>query len=173
MSARLNRSIDKAAVNKVLKEDSPDQRGLKADEMLAISEITGHPLPGITLVPELTWVSAGKLVDSSTQTPLQDVKLLAFPDLGPGDFFALRVEGDSMDRVSPSGSVIVVNREDKQLLPGKPYVFWSRGATYKLWRPNPARLEPYSTNPAHQAIFLMPDDEPHVVGRVRRTALDL
>lgn len=127
-------------------------------------------------IPLLDKVAAGKLKSPSSQIPIEDVPLLAFADLGRGDFFALSVEGDSMDRISPDGSTIVVNKADRTLISGKPYVFSIRGeATYKIWRPDPPRLEPNSTNPANQAIFLRPKQDPEnlVVGRVKRTVLDL
>jgi SOS-response transcriptional repressor LexA len=126
-------------------------------------------------VPLLSWVSAGKLNDAESQIPVEDVPLLAFADLGRGEFFALRVEGDSMDRVSPNGSVIVVDRAGRDLVAGKPYVFWHRteGATYKLWQPDPPRLEPYSWNAANRAIFIKRKGDYDVIGRVRRTVLDL
>lgn len=128
----------------------------------------------IVSVPVVSWVSAGKLADPGTQIPVEDVPLLAFADLGRGDYFALKVEGDSMDRLSPEGSVIVVNRRERELIPGKAFVFSVRGdTTYKLWRAEPDRLEPYSTNPANQAIFIKRQRDMQVIGRVRRTVLDL
>ncbi len=128
----------------------------------------------VTTVPLVSWVSAGRLADASSQLPVEDVPLLAFSDLGPGDYFALRVQGDSMDRYSPDGSVIVVDRDQRSLQAGKPYVFAVRGeATYKLWRPKPPRLEPYSTNPSNSTIFIDQQNELEIVGRVRRTLLDL
>lgn len=128
----------------------------------------------ITAIPLLSWVSAGELVDASSQIPVEDVPLLAFADLGRGDFFALRVAGDSMDRLSPDGSVIVVDRSDRTLVGDKPYVFAMRGeATYKLWQPEPPHLAPFSTNPAHRPIFLKRKNEFEVVGRVKRSVLDL
>jgi len=79
-----------------------------------------------------------------------------------------------MDRWSPPGSIIIVNRVDKDLVTGKSYVFSIRGeTTYKRWQPEPPRLEPYSTNPAHQAIFLKRKNDLDVIGRVWRTVLDL
>jgi SOS-response transcriptional repressor LexA len=128
----------------------------------------------LSRVPLLDWVSAGRLVEPRSQIPVEDVPLLAFADLGRGDFFALRVGGDSMDRVSPDGSVIVVNRADKTPVAGKPYVFSYRGeATYKLWHAEPPYLAPFSTNPAHQPIFVKNKRSLEIVGRVRRTLLDL
>lgn len=126
-------------------------------------------------VPLLSWVSAGKLASAESQIPVEDVPLLAFADLGRGEFFALKVEGDSMDRVSPDGSVIVVNRAERDPLPGKPYVFFHRteGTTYKLWHAEPDYLQPHSWNGAHQPIFIKRKKDLEVVGRVRRTLLDL
>jgi len=133
-----------------------------------------RPLATVVMVPLISWVGAGRLVDSATQTPASEARAIPFGDLGPGDFFALAVKGDSMDRISPEGSIIVVNRRDKQLLPGKAYVFAIRGeTTFKLWQPKPPRLEPFSTNPAHEAKFLDTRRGIFVVGRVRRTLLDL
>lgn len=45
--------------------------------------------------------------------------------------------------------------------------------TYKRWQPDPARLEPYSTNPDHQAVFIKHHKHFDVLGRVKRTVLDL
>lgn len=128
----------------------------------------------VTSVPLVSWVSAGQLIDTSSQIPDEEARLLRFTDLGQGDFIALEVQGDSMDRISPEGSVILVNRTDKALVPGRAYVFSQRGeATYKLWQPKPDRLEPFSTNPTHKIIFPPSKRGLFVVGRVRRTILDL
>lgn len=130
----------------------------------------------VTHVPLLDSVAAGKLRTPSSQIPFEDVPLLAFADLGRGEWFALKVEGDSMDRLSPESSVIIVNRSERNLVAGKPYVFSVRGeTTYKIWRPEPARLAPFSTNPMHEPVFVKSrkDAEGMVVGRVKRTVLDL
>jgi SOS-response transcriptional repressor LexA len=123
-------------------------------------------------VPVISWVSAGKLAEASTPIPDDDARMIGFSDLGRGDFFALQVQGDSMDRISPESSIIIVNRRDRRLVVGKAYVFSIRGeATYKVWRTDPRRLEPFSTNPTNQAHYKL--DGLEVVGRVRRTVLDL
>lgn len=131
---------------------------------------------GVQPVPLLDKVSAGKLKSPSSQIPVEDVPLLAFADLGRGDFFALTVEGDSMDRISPDGSVIVVNQAERTLVSGKPYVFTDRGkAAFKVWRPDPPRFAPFSTNPTHEPTYVKSKSEAEklVVGRVKRTVLDL
>jgi len=127
-----------------------------------------------SLIPVITWISAGSLADSKTDIPIQDAPKIAVADLGSGEFFALRVEGTSMDRISPDKSLIIVNRAQKALQDGKPYVFAVRGeVTYKLWRPSPPRLQPYSTDPANEPIFLDKQQNMYVIGRVRRSILDL
>lgn len=137
--------------------------------------LSDRPGSKVNLVPLIDSVTAGKLKLPSSQIPLDDVPLLAFADLGRGDFFALRVEGDSMDRYSPEGSIIVVNKADRTLVGGKCYVFSLRGhTTFKMWQSGePAHLAPYSTNPANKPIFFKKRSEIEVIGRVKRTVLDL
>lgn len=130
--------------------------------------------PSLLEVPLLEWVSAGRLAAPASQIPIEDVPLLAFTDLGRGDFFALRVDGDSMNRVSPDGSIIVVNKADRTLVPDKCYVFSVKGeVTYKLWNAEPVYLAPFSTNESNKPIFIKQKRDLEVIGRVRRTILDL
>lgn len=123
-------------------------------------------------VPILTWVSAGAMArDDAQQEPIGEIDA---SDLDPkGQWIALRVQGDSMDRISPPGSVIFVNLRDKRLVTNACYIITNGDgeATYKRFRANPPRFEPVSTNPAHEPIF--PDGEPAVIGRVRRSFIDM
>ncbi len=170
-----------------------ENRQITVDELSGLASFFGEPPPGMILkqsempaqkthrsavihVPLLDRVSAGKLRHPTSQIPIEDVPLLAFADLGRGEWFALTVDGDSMDRFSPDGSTIVVNKSDRNLISGKPYIFSVRGeTTYKIWRPDPARLAPWSTNPTHEPIFVKSrrEAEAMVIGRVKRTVLDL
>lgn len=175
LTKELRRSVDRAAVNKMLKEGG---RGLKADEMLAIEAITGLPIPSpavATKVPLVDWVSAGQLAEPKSQIPVEDVPLLAFADLGAGDFFALKVAGTSMNRISPEGSIIIVNRADRTLVNGKCYVFALRGeTTYKVWQKgDPSYLAPNSTDEIHKPMFVKKMRDLEVIGRVKRSVLDL
>lgn len=133
------------------------------------------PAPKIALVPLLDSVTAGRLASPASQIPVEKVPLLAFADLGRGEFFALRVEGDSMDRYSPEGSIIVVRKDDRTLLNGKCYVFSIRGqTTYKTWQGGDTpHLAPYSTNPSNKPVFFKRKSDLEVIGRVKRTLLDL
>ncbi len=148
-----------------------------------VAELLGPPsrrtpqaatTPRMTLVPLLDKVTAGRLRSPSSQIPVEDVPLLAFADLGRGEFFALGVEGDSMNLVSPESSTIIVNKADRSLLNGKCYIFSLRGeTTFKMWAGGDTpHLAPYSTNPANKPIFFKKRDL-EVIGRVKRTLLDL
>lgn len=168
------------------------EREVSAIELSKASKFFGSEAPGLAdliphaidatprrfkMVPLLDRVSAGKLKTPGSQIPMEDVLHLAFADLGPGDFFALKVDSDSdsMDRISPPGSIIIVNRADRVLLTGKCYVFCLNGeTTYKMWQDgDPAYLTPYSTNPLHKPIIIKRKRDMDVIGRVKKTVLDL
>lgn len=125
--------------------------------------------------PLVAWVNAGKFADVQSQLPPRRLKLDIVRDLGPGDYFATKVEGDSMDRVSPPGSIIIVDRNDKVLVSGKYYVFAIGGkTTYKTYMAgDPPYLAPYTTNPTNPPIFIRKKSDIEIVGRVKRTLLDL
>lgn len=146
-----------------------------------VADLVGPPprrtspgAPKLTMVPLLDRVTAGRLRSPASQIPIEDVPLLAFADLGRGEYFALTVDGDSMDRYSPEGSIIVINKADRSLVNGRCYVFSVKGeTTYKMWQggTNP-HLAPFSTNPLNKPVFFKPRDL-EVIGRVKRTILDL
>lgn len=177
--------IHQTGIDKIEKRDTSRPRYLKEIAIgLGVTEdwlLTGKEpkervgeldAPRAAVIPIVTWVSAGAMAQEEGQ---QDViGQVETGRLDPrGRWVALRVEGDSMDRISPPGSVILVNLNDRRLVPNACYVI-SNGdgdVTYKRFRPNPSRFEPVSTNPSHEPIF--PDGEPVVVGRVRKTILDM
>lgn len=171
LTARLGRSIDRAAVNKMVK----GTRKISADEMMAISEITAFPTPAeneqaTTRVPVISSVSAGTLcLPAATVAPEEEIDAEWVSDLGPGEWYGLRVDGDSMDRISPPGSVVVFNRRETQLISNRCYIFRDDDgrATYKRFRADPPRLEPVSTNPTHEPTWLLKGQTPPVIGRVR------
>lgn len=129
--------------------------------------------PDIVLIPRLSWVSAGALRPHVSIEDLSDWPKVAAIDLPKGDWIALEVEGDSMDRISPPGSLIFVNRNDRRLVANACYVIADEQgeATYKRYRPNPDRFEPVSLNPAYEPLY--PDNEPVIIGRVKRSVIDM
>jgi SOS-response transcriptional repressor LexA len=128
----------------------------------------------VTQVPVVSWVAATGFSESPAVERGDDLAYLPVPGLPRGDFLALRVVGDSMNLVAPENSIIIVDRSDTVPRPRGFYVFATPDggeATFKRWMSRPDRLEPYSTNPAHEAIYL--DAPPTVIGRVRKVMLDL
>ena len=123
-------------------------------------------------VPYLAWVSAGAMIrDDIADEALGLIRVADLP--ASGDWIALKVSGDSMNRISPPDSIIFVDRSDRNLVPNGCYVISDveGNATYKRYRSSPVRFEPVSSNPRHEPIF--PDNDPIVVGRVRRSILNM
>ena len=123
----------------------------------------------------ISWVSAGALTSPDAEIDTEEAPIILEPGLDPnGDWIALRVDGDSMNRISPHDSVIFVNRRERQLVPNACYIIGdgNGGATYKRYRP-PNIWEPVSTNPAHKPIVLSPGKDPDIIGRVRKTVLTM
>lgn len=139
-------------------------------------ELDDVPNTSSTLtVPKISWVSAGAFAASDAVMPTDDFEKIAVAGLPPGDWVALKVDGDSMDRISPPESIILVNRRDKRLIPNACYVIedGEGGATYKRYRQSPTRFEPVSTNPNHEPIFIEDGNIPRVFGRVGRSYIDM
>lgn len=126
---------------------------------------------GAAEVPVLSWISAGSMMREDVSD--EALGTITVTDLPPGDWIALKVVGDSMDRISPPESIIFVDRKDRKLIPNGLYVIADEegNATYKRYRPGPPpRFEAVSMNQAHEPIF--PDGDPVVVGRVKRSMID-
>lgn len=136
------------------------------------SEEPAHNV-AVTMVPKISWVSAGHLASVDAVDTLEHAPRVPVADLGPGDWILLDVDGDSMNRISPPGSMIAVNRRDRRLVANACYVITTEEgeATYKRYRPAPDRFEPVSTNPIHEAIF--PEGPVTIVGRVKRSMIDM
>lgn len=107
--------------------------------------------PALRMTPVIGLVSAGAWREA-IQHPDDEI---AVPATSPNTF-ALKVHGDSMDKVAAEGDYVIVDPDKLGLLDGHLYVVRNDEgeATFKRYRANPARLEPCSNNPAHQTIML-------------------
>lgn len=126
-------------------------------------------------LPLVAWVNAGKLSEVDTQLPSKKIRIDLISDLGTGDFFATKVEGDSMNLLSPEGSILIVDRNDKTLVTGRRYIFSIKGkTTFKEYvADDPPYLNPQSSNPKNRPIIIKKKSDVEIVGRVKRTVLDL
>jgi len=70
--------------------------------------------------------------------------------------FALRPQGDSLDRILSGDGFVVVDPDQRDLIDRKYYVVMNDEGetTAKQFRASPARLEPASNNPEHRAIIV-------------------
>lgn len=182
-AASLKAGLSRFAISNIQKNPESIPRGQTLVQLASVLDVTPEYLLtgrtderpiklGSLSVPLLTWVSAGAMAQDDAQQ--EAIGEIDASDLDPkGQWIALRVEGDSMDRISPPGSVIFVNLKDRRLVTNACYIITNGDgeATYKRFRANPPRFEPVSTNPAHEPIF--PDGEPTVLGRVRRSTIEM
>jgi SOS-response transcriptional repressor LexA len=129
----------------------------------------------VTPVPLISWVSAGSFDTADPVYSFDEFPTVEIAGLPNGDWVAMEVQGDSMDRVSPPGSIIFVNRADRRLSHNACYIIQDidGSATYKRYRQSPMRFEPVSTNPVHEPIFPDNENPPNVFGRVLRSVLDM
>jgi len=128
--------------------------------------------PTVSAIPLISWVAASRFEDVDAVVDARYAETISVADLSPGRYIALTVHGDSMNMVAPEGSTIVVDINDRELVPRRYYVFALDGAaTFKRFMPNPDRLAPYSTNPEHEPI--PPRNGIQTIGRVVRVSSDL
>lgn len=122
----------------------------------------------------ISWVSAGQLVDQPSIDSFDDFPTIYAADLPPGRWIALRVDGTSMNKLSPPESIVIVNLDDTRLVPGRCYVVADEtgAATYKAYDPSAEpQFQPRSyieNTPAPDFVGAV-----RVLGRVHRTMLDM
>ncbi|RWX78297.1 hypothetical protein EPK99_06615 [Neorhizobium lilium] len=152
-------------------------RVVKAHEVFAIAEITGFPAPNQTeddaiLVPRVSKIAAGSLTELASVDNLEDFPRIPAAGLSFGVWIAMEVDGGSMDKISPHGSLIFVNLADKEMVSGRCYVFQDEdgSASYKRFYANPLRFEPWS-NGDYETFY--PDQMPKIIGAVYRTTFEI
>ncbi|ENN91112.1 LexA family transcriptional regulator [Bartonella bovis] len=125
-------------------------------------------------IPLISWVSAGELSEQEGITNFLDCSMIEAVNLPAGEWIALRVDGSSMNKISPPDSIIFVNMRDKKLVPNACYVIADETgrATYKRYRPNDnPPFQPASYDRTIKAPKL--EGAISIIGRVRRTILEM
>lgn len=126
-------------------------------------------MPAIRSAAILTDIEAGQFADlpPDTPAPLSNSGILVQTEAET--IFALRVHGDSMNNIAPSGSYIIVDYSIRSLKDKELGVFRHDGeATFKQYREENGErwLQPDSSNPRHVPIFPSPELEIAAIGRV-------
>ena len=187
-SASLRAGLSKDAIRNIKRAlDAPDCKGVSTRtlELLAESLRTtpewllrgigaeqSDLVTRVQYAPLVSWVQAGQLNVAEINAD-EDQQRVPLTDLPASDYIALRVKGDSMNRVAPDGSLIIA---DTRIIDPVPRQFLVAGfddgsTTFKRYMDAPPRLEPYSTNPEHETIY--PNSPWVMVGRVRRVIVNI
>lgn len=140
------------------------------------TEIIFEQQSDVVSIPLVSSVSAGRLDELADADQSKDARFIHVSGLDSrGEWIGMEVSGDSMDQISPPGSVICVDVHDQNLVPNGCYIISDEAgeATYKRYRPDPDRFEPVSSNKDHETIFVKPHTMPVIIGRVRRSIIDM
>lgn len=131
---------------------------------LASANNVSHTQTPVFDVPLISWVQAGALNETTDPYEVGDAASYIPVTHNRRTLIALKVHGNSMNRIAPASSTIIVDFGDKTLSSGQYYVVKLDGqATFKKFRSEPDRLEPDSTE-QYDTVFI--DKELEVVGRV-------
>lgn len=134
-------------------------------------EIIARPEQGLRMVPLIGAISAGEwqlaVQSSEAWVPVVD-------RVGGPRCFALRPKGDSMNELADEDSYIVIDPDQNALEDGRIYAVRNADgeALFKRFRLNPPRLEPMSSNEAHQP-FLLGQEPFTIIGRVTYVGREL
>ncbi|AVX04202.1 hypothetical protein MXMO3_01676 [Maritalea myrionectae] len=184
--ASLGRALDLpyARVHEVVK----GTRELKVTELPIVAQFLKMPLPefvelytgvesqtvrrNLMTVPLVSWVSAGQLTEQAPVVDFDEFPPVETAGLPKGNWIALRVSGDSMNKISPPDSIIFVDLDDRELVPNALYVVADEEghATYKRYRPN--ENPPFQPASYHDVGPPDIDGAANVIGRVRRSLID-
>ncbi|MGW8204377.1 LexA family protein [Sphingomonas bisphenolicum] len=150
------------------------ERRIQGNEMHVLAEWLGvsegsspPPIDGaipVNAVPLLGDVPGGPWREAIRNA--REYVQVALPGTRP-NAYALKVTGDSMDKVVADGATIIIDPDDIDLFDKWLYVVRNGEAevTFKQYREGPARLVPCSRNPEHVTIPIT-DRDYVILGRV-------
>lgn len=153
--------LNQSAISNILN----GSRRVKVEEAETIYSFLGiGRSPAVQLVPIIGLTSAGNWREAI----LVPGGVMPVPNNVAGArAFAVEVKGDSMDKIIPDGGYAIVDPDQTQLYNDRVYLIQNgdHEAQVKLYRSNPARFEPASTNELHETCYV--GQEPvKVIGRV-------
>lgn len=125
---------------------------------------------GIVDEPQVQWIPVIGLAAAGTWEEAIHTPMRTFPvpkGTGGKRSFGVVIKGDSMNLLLPEGGWAVIDPDQRTLFAGRVYLIQNEAheATVKRYCGDPARFEPVSNNPAHEAFTL--EGLPYtVIGRV-------
>jgi repressor LexA len=147
----------KATISKIERSTTPPKlewitklaSALNADMSDLVTGLKGSAAP--SYIPVIGMIAAGNWREA-IQSPDGHIPVLH----AKNHMFALKVDGDSIDRVAPDGAFVAIDPSNPTLADGLIYAVQNADGdtTLKRFRSGPDRLEPDSTNPVHKAIML-------------------
>lgn len=145
--------------------------GISPDRLLP-ADLLSKVDAQVTEVPIISWTSAGAPMEALQNLPEDAETVLISTD--KQGLYAVRVSGESMNRVAPDGSIVICDPLDKSLVDGRRYIIRiGNETTFKRYRGNngPVRFEPESFNPDFATFYA---DQPfEVIARVIHVQTDL
>ena len=138
---------------------------------LISSDVVFDAPENIQWAPVISWAQAGQL--AKNEPFAFDAKDYEPFPWHRSSIVALKVQGTSMNNVAPPGSTVVVDYEDRLPIDGHVFLIMiDDEVTLKRYRDTkgPVRLEPDSSDRAHETIF--PTGEFIVLGRCVRVTTD-
>jgi repressor LexA len=118
----------------------------------------------VAFVPVIGISSAGNWREA-VLLPKRQMPIAA--NLAGARAFAVELQGDSMDELIEEGSYVVVDPDQTHLYNDRVYLIENEEheTQVKLYRSNPGRFEPASTNDTHQPVYIG-EQQVRVIGRV-------
>jgi len=176
-------------IKRALEAGTGSRTGISSRTIAALAPVLGTTgawlMEGSTersAAPAQDWGATLSLVDwgsvglyAAADLPVPDDRNLGEPcGRWPSGYFATRVPDNAMNRISPAGSYIVVDRGDRSTAEGLCYLAVLDGVPmFRRWFAQPDRAEPFSSDPGFKIEYLTPGRSWQIIGRVRRTLLDI
>lgn len=115
--------------------------------------------------PVISFRDAARLLDAAAPDPHAVAEDYIPVTAGSHRVFAIFMSDEAVNLAFPKDTLVVIDYSDRKPADGAfclaaPMNF----PILRRWRDNPARLEPYSSDPSHKAIII--DDDPRVIGCV-------
>ena len=142
-------------------------RGLECrlEDLLELGSVDSSARNGPSKgIPLINWSVVSQLTKTNSLYSASQAKEFIVTPPNSRNFIALRIQGDSMGKIAPAESIIIVDLSDRLLEPGRYYVFNHHGNTmFKQFQDEPARLEGDTTNSCATIFY---SDDIIVIGRV-------